>query len=96
MFSEGWITVRPKSSSVDDVSSLRLRDGVRVGRILPTPAPTPTSGKTVDSDRLQVRSRLRLRSPDLPLPLGADAGKERVHIAASDEFLRVEISMKYH
>ena len=44
--------------------SLRLRAGVVVGKILPTPAPTPTPGKTVDSDPLQLQSRLRLRRPD--------------------------------
>ena len=61
MFSGGWITVRPKSSSVNG-GSMRLRAGFGVGEILPTPAPTPTPAKTVDSDRLQLRPRLRLRS----------------------------------
>ena len=43
--------------------NLRLRAGVGVDQILPTPAPTLTPAKTIDSDRLQIRSQLRLRSP---------------------------------
>ena len=46
-------------------ASLRLRPGVGVGQILPTPAPTPTLAKTVHSDPLQLRSRLPLCSPGL-------------------------------
>ena len=42
---------------------LRLRAGVEVGKISPTPATAPTPAKTADSDRLQLQSRLRLCSP---------------------------------
>ena len=49
MLSEGWITVCPKSSSVDGWYPV-TPCGVGVGQILPTPAPTTTPAKTVDSD----------------------------------------------